>query len=295
MKIAVVHDTLRPTYTSKQLLRAIRELGGTPVYIPLSFLSVEVSSEEPFKIRGKALTLDGVLVRSIGFTLDVDQFVFRTAILLHMEETGIYVMNPILPLLRSRNKYLSLVSLKRAGISVPFTLVTEDIWYAYEVIKKLGDVVIKPIQGSRGYGAMRFKDADLAYEVMRTLISFRKPIYIQQFIEKPGRDIRAFVVGERVIASMYRIAPEGSWKTNIAQGGKGVPCRLTPDLEDLAIKAVKALGLWYGGVDIVESKDGPMVLEVNGTPDWRGLEAVTGVNPAREIVEYLIRKIKGVE
>lgn len=292
MRIAVVHDLLRPTYTVKQLLRAIRELGATPVYIPISYVSVEICSDKPFRLRNRVLEVDGVIVRSIGFTIDLDQFIFRISLLKHMEEEGIVVMNPVLPFLTSRNKYLSLVLLRRAGLPVPRTVVTEDLAYAYNVARELGEIVVKPLQGSRGYGAMRISDADLAYNIMRTLLSFHKPIYVQKFVKKPGRDIRVFVVGEEVVAAIYRIAPEGSWKTNIAQGGKAVPCDLTPELRELAIRAVKALGLWYGGVDIAETDEGPVIFEVNGAPDWRGLEAATGVSPAKAIVQYLIEKLR---
>ncbi len=125
-----------------------------------------------------------------------------------IEESGTVVINPLDGLLRTRNKLETTVILKSKGLPVPDTIGTEDILYAYEMAKSMRDVVIKPLQGSRGYGAVKISDADIAFQVMRTLLTFKKPIYLQKYIEKPNRDIRVMVIdGGEVFGCMIRVAP----------------------------------------------------------------------------------------
>jgi len=153
-------------------------------------------------------------------------------------------------------------------------------------------VVYKPLMGSLGFGSMQFDNADLAFNAYTTLERLGQPLYIQEYVEKPGRDIRAFVLGERVIASIYRIAQPTEWKTNVAQGAQAKAIQLSSKLEKLAIKAARALGLLYAGVDIMEVRKKVVVLEVNGSPSWQGLQKATGVNVAEELVKHVINYIK---
>ena len=140
---------------------------------------------------------------------------------------------------------------------------------------------------------MKLSDADVAFHVMKTLINFKKPIYIQKYVNKPNRDIRVMVIDGEVFGCIYRISIDGNWKTNIAQGAIGKPCENPdPELEEIAIRAVEALGLVYGGVDIGESSNGYVIFEVNGSPDWRELTKVLGKNPAVRLIEVMISRLR---
>ena len=154
---------------------------------------------------------------------------------------------------------------------------------------EFGKAVFKPIIGSLGLGSVLVDNPDTAYQLSRSLYAFKLPIYIQRYIEKPGYDIRVFVVGDRVISAMKRVI-ECGWKTNIAQGARGVAIseKDYPDAFELAIKAAKVLGLDYTGVDIIVDHDGNYyIIEANASPLWRGLWMATGVNAAEYIIEYL--------
>ena len=292
--IAVIADSQIPDRPCRDLLYAIKQRGYNAKYIPISRISVVVDGETvELRIRDSKLQLDGVFLRSLGFLIDLDQFIRRVTVLKLIQESGTVVLNPLEGFLKSRSKLETIVELARHGIPVPRTVCTEDLYYAYLTCKELSEFVLKPIQGSRGFGAVKLSDPDVAFQIMKTLLSYKKPLYIQKYIPKPGRDIRVLVVDGEVFACMYRIAPDGSWKTNVAQGGRGVPCeKLDPELCELAIKATEVLGLVYAGVDIGEGPDGYVVFEVNGSPDWRELAQVTGKNPADRLVEAIIRRIK---
>jgi ribosomal protein S6--L-glutamate ligase len=139
---------------------------------------------------------------------------------------------------------------------------------------------------------MKFDNSDLAYNAFRLLERIGQPIYIQEYLAKPGRDIRAFVLGERVLASIYRTAQPGEWKTNVSQGGYVEAVDLPSEIEALACKAAQTLDLEYAGIDIVESPQGPVVLEVNSSPSWQGLQKATDMRVAEHVIRYAMKRAK---
>jgi len=293
MFIAVIHDTYNPDWPCQEILKELEARGIRHEFLRISRIASTIRGRPRFTVGPRSIDdLDGAFVRSLGSILNVEQMVRRVTLLEHMEACGVVLMNPLDPLLTTRDKYRTLFKLEMKGIPVPRTFVCEDLRAAYERSKKLGRVVVKPLIGSRGYGSVLIDHPEVAFRVLKTLASTRHPLYLQEYVEKPARDIRAFVVDGRVVAAMYRYAPKGEWRTNIAQGGEGEPCRLSSDLEEVALKAVEALNLWYAGVDVIEGPSEPVVVEVNGSPDWEELAEVTGVNPAPYIVDCLISKIK---
>ena len=156
-----------------------------------------------------------------------------------------------------------------------------------------GECVVKPVIGSLGFGSFKIDNYDMLYNVSKTLLSLGHPVYLQRFIKKPQRDIRVFVVGDEVVGSMYRVVNDSRlWKTNIAQGGKPQPGPVDEELLELSIKATKALGLLYSGVDIAEGDDGYYVLEVNAAPLWKGLQNVIKTNIASKIVDFVISLVR---
>lgn len=292
--VVIIGDSPIPDRPSRDLVIYSRDAGLNAMYIPISRISIKVDKDGPLVvIRDRPFKVDGVFLRSLGVLIDVETFFRRTITMRLIEEGGAVVINPLDGLLRTRNKLETTVILKSKGLPVPDTVGTEDILYAYEMAKSMKDVVIKPLQGSRGYGAVKVSDADIAFQIMRTLLTFKKPIYLQKYVEKPNRDIRVMVIDGEVFGCMIRVAPAGQWKTNVAQGAVGKPCiNIDKTVMELAIRSVEALDLVYGGVDIGESKDGYVIFEVNGSPDWAELTAVMGKNPAKALVTSMIRRLK---
>ena len=153
-----------------------------------------------------------------------------------------------------------------------------------------GDVVVKPLTGSRGIGSTRVSDPDVADRVFRAISFNHGVIYLQEFVSHGFSDIRAFVLGDRVLVSMRRVA-EG-WKTNVSRGAKPVQTELSEELKELAVKASETVGCILSGVDILESKEGPKIIEVNSQPGWMGLQTVTNFNIADEIIKHISLKVK---
>jgi RimK family alpha-L-glutamate ligase len=160
-----------------------------------------------------------------------------------------------------------------------------------KAFKELGsDVVVKPVFGSRGQGATRIVDAEIADTVFKAITFHHGVIYLQEFVAHGHSDIRAFVVGEHVIAAMRRVA-EG-WKTNYSRGARPAPVTLCKEFEDLAVKSARAVGAKVAGVDILEGPEGPRIVDVNSQPGWKGLQMVTKIDIAEEIVSFLLSELK---
>lgn len=287
MQVLVVHGRSQDPNVL-ELVEKCREMGHHVQTARLSDLSSKVGRSSEFFLDGRRLEVDVCFLRSFGAG-SCDQLTRRITLMEHMELSGVHVINPTYAFRRARDKYATLVALSRAGIPVPETFTTETPTEAYRVCLEFGKAVYKPILGQMGLGSMMLEDADLAYNAFKSLSRVGMPIIVQRFVESPGRDIRAFVIGGHVVASAYRYAPEGSWKCNVARGGRMVKADLTEDAQDLAIRAVEALGLEYAGVDLIEGPKGLMVLEVNGAPGWQGLKAATGVDVAGLLVRYACR------
>ena len=212
--------------------------------------------------------------------------------LLHrLERLGLLIINPPLSIERAVDKYNSLTLFHEKGLPVPRTAVTESHDEALECFHELGgDVVVKPLFGSRGVGAARVNDPDIAARVFRTISFHHGVLYLQQFVNHGGSDIRAFVIGDRVVAAMRRVST--NWKTNVSLGAKPVPLNLSEEMEKLAIKAAKIIGCKVTGVDLIQGPDGPVLIEINSQPGWRGLQSVTKKNIADEIISYILSELK---
>jgi len=210
----------------------------------------------------------------------------------HMENTGTIVVNPAQALLKVRDKYSTVIALAKAGLPIPETYVTESAHWAYRKTKIFGQAVYKPISGSLGFGAMKFKDVDMAFNAYKTIEAVGLPLYIQNYLERVKRDIRAFVIGQRVVASISRVALKGNWRANIALGSKPKLVKLSKQFEEMALKAPKTLGLIYAGVDILETRNGPVLLEVNGSPSWQGVKNASGLRIAELLVEHVLTLMK---
>lgn len=277
------------------LEEAIIERGHRPLRIYIDMLEVRlgervevwqgVGRSEPVKIEAP-----GAILRHLGIFRDFEQFSYRIFAARALELGGMFVMNPVINWMIASDKLASAAVLLKAGLPVPPTVVSENMFSAYRAVSAFGHVVVKPLRGSMGYGVFKLDDPDVAMHVFSMLTNLNKPFYVQKYLEKNGGDYRVVVVGGRAIGAEFRRA--GGWKSNVAQGARPEPVKPSRELEELAVRAVEALGLEYGGVDIAETKEGYYIFEVNPTMSWQGFKAATGINPAKHIVEHLIEKIR---
>ncbi|MEM0005583.1 MAG: RimK family alpha-L-glutamate ligase [Ignisphaera sp.] len=297
MKIAVVADKPIPPWSIRQIMLALEELGASPIYLRPSNIT-SIIGENIFNVvysnTLKPFEADAVILRDLGVATTIEIFLRRIDIFRHIEEIGIPVVNPVNSYIVARDKYLSLLLLSKAGIPTPRTAVVEDFYSATKLAENWRKVVVKPLVGSMGFGIIKAENPDTVYNVARTLSQLHQPIYIQEFIEKPGRDIRVLIIGDEIVAAYYRIQQSvENWKTNIAQGARAdIIEKLDRELESLSFKILKTLNLCYAGIDVAETKDGYVVFEVNASPQWRGIQRATGINPAKKLASYVISLTK---
>jgi ribosomal protein S6--L-glutamate ligase len=268
----------------QDVLRAALALGHAAEALDFRALSASVNA------AGNPLAaFDAILVRTMPAG-SLEQVVFRMDLLHEAVASGKPVLNPPRAVEVCVDKYLTTARLARAGIATPPTVVCQKSDAAMAAFAELGgDVVLKPLFGAEGRGMCRITDAETAWRTFRVLEQTGQVIYIQQFVPHPGWDLRAFVLGKQVIASMRRVAGN-DWRTNVAQGGTAERVSLSADEERLAILAAEAVGCPVAGVDLLPGPDGKLfVIEVNAVPGWKALAPTCGVDVATEVVRFLSR------
>ncbi|MCE9591467.1 MAG: RimK family alpha-L-glutamate ligase [Planctomycetes bacterium] len=219
----------------------------------------------------------------------LEQIVFRMDLVHRLALSGVRVVNPPAAIEAAVDKYLTLARLRDAGVPVPQTIACQRFTEAIDALHALGgDVVVKPMFGSEGFGMLRLTDPDLAARVFATLDRTGSVIYLQRFIDHGGEDFRLFVLNGRVIAAMRRINRK-DWRTNVARGGCGEAITPDPVMIDLAVRSAAACGAIVAGIDVVIDGGKPVVIEVNAVPGWRELTRVTGI----DIAALLLRELAG--
>jgi RimK family alpha-L-glutamate ligase len=291
LKVGIVASDPREWHVER--LTSELQVRGTEAYVlPATRFRSGVGLEPRLSVRGYSIDdYDAVIVRKVpGGT--AERVFYRMDALHRLGDVGVYVINPPGAIEVAVDKYYTSARLEDAGIKTPRTVVSERFDEAMKAYEELGgDVVVKPLFGSLGMGMSRVSDEDVAYRIFRALEMAQGVYYLQEYIPHGNRDIRAFIIGGEVVASMLRTADD--WKTNISTGGKAEPYELEEELVELSVEASAAIGLEYSGVDILRSEeDGePYVIELNSTPGWRGLQTVTEKNVTALIVDYLLSKI----
>jgi RimK family alpha-L-glutamate ligase len=222
----------------------------------------------------------------------LEQIIYRVDALHRLEDRGVLVLNAPRAIERTVDKFYTSALLEQAGLATPETIVCERAEDAFAAFRTMGDVIVKPLFGSMGLGMARVSDEEMAFRVFRAVEMVRGVFYLQRFIEHDGADVRAFVVGDRVIGAIERRAP--GWLTNISRGGEARPFTLPVAWERMALTAARTVGADYAGVDLLPAKDGKVyLLEVNGIPGWEGLERATGIDVAGTIVDHLLARRGG--
>lgn len=231
---------------------------------------------------------DAVLVRTMP-PGSLEQVVYRMDALARLEATGVAVLNPPKAIECAVDKYLATWKLAHAGLPVPETIVCEDSEAAMQGFERLGgDVVVKPIFGSEGRGILRVSDPDLALRTFRTLERIQAVLYLQQYIEHEGFDVRVVVLDGRILGGIRRRCPQGDFRSNVSRQGSAEPYTLTEAEEERALRASAAIGTRFSGVDLLYGRQGEeYVIEVNAVPGWRAFAKVTGIDVASQVINWL--------
>ena len=291
MKIGIITKN-KDGWCSNRLREAMRKRDITPLCFSFPQLVARVKYTPEASVGETAVLRDlsALITRPIGRG-SLEEIIFRMDLLHRLERLGMLIINPPLAIERSVDKYCALALLEEYGMPVPRTAVTESPEEALNVFHELGgDVVVKPLFGSRGVGSTRVSDPEIARRVFRAVSFYHGVLYLQEFVPHGFSDVRAFVINDRVAASMHRVAE--TWKTNVSLGAKPVPCKLDEELANLAVEATGVIGCKVAGVDILEGPKGPVIIELNSQPGWRGLQSVTEVNIADEIVGYVLSELR---
>ena len=289
MRVAIL--AARRGWHTAELCRALAERGHEGCVLPYEALVARLGGPRPgFAAGGETLDRAAAVLARIIPAGSLEQIIFRVDALHALEERGIPVINPPRVIERTVDKLWTTALLERAGLTVPETIVCENPDDAMAAFRALGDAIVKPLFGSMGLGMVRVSDEEMAFRVFRTLETLRGVYYLQRAIDHNGCDMRAFVVGGRVIGAIERSAP--GWKTNLARGGRARAVTLPAERAELALAAARAVGAEYAGVDLLPARDGAVyVVEVNGIPGWRGLQEATSIDVAAAIVEHLLGRV----
>jgi len=279
MKITMLYDIIR--WEEKALYEASKRRS-----VDMTMLDVK---EETFDISdGRAERFGDVsLQRSVGHYRNLHTTAF-------VEGQGVRVINDLRSSELTGNKLFTILALKRAGVPVPRTIVSFSQEEAFKSFKQLGNrAVIKPVTGSWGrmIGLLESEaSARAVLEDREYMYPLYQVYYMQEYVKRPPRDIRAFVVGDRVIAAIYRLQPPDDWRTNTARGGKAISCPITRELEDITLKASSAVGDGIFGVDLMESEAGLVVHEINGTTEFKNSVPATGIDIPGLMLDYIVER-----
>jgi ribosomal protein S6--L-glutamate ligase len=285
MKIGILsRDT--SLYSTGRLKEAGETRGHDVRVVDYLRCYMNITSHKPAVIlRGEPLDFDAIIPR-----IGASHTFYGTAVVRQFEMMGVFSANESQAISRARDKLRSLQLLSREGIGLPVTSFahsTKDIEGLVDIVGG-APLVVKLLEGTQGIGVVLAETRKAAESVIAAFRQLDANILVQEFIkEAEGCDIRAFVVGGKIIASMMRRAAAGEFRSNLHRGGTAERIRLTPEERSTAVRAAKAMGLNVAGVDMLRSNHGPVVMEVNSSPGLQGIEQATTIDVAGAIIEFL--------
>ena len=290
MKLAILSRGPR-SYSTRRLKEAALERRHTVKVLHTLNFAIDLQRNVPdLSYRRKSLsTYDAVLPR-IGASITY----YGTAIVRQFQEMDVFCANTAHGILNSRDKLRSLQVLSRHNIGIPRTTFVRDKKDVIPAIERVGGapVIIKLIEGTQGIGVLLAESMKAAESIIELLQSQKQNVLIQKFVaESKGRDIRAFVVGDQVVAAMRRTADGQEFRSNVHRGGKAEAIELDQEYIETAVRAAQILGLRVAGVDMLESKTGPQVMEVNSSPGLEGIEGATGLDVAGAVIDYIAAQV----
>ena len=286
MKIALLSRN-KNLYSTRRLVEAAEERGHEIQVIDVLRAYMNIASHKP-TIHYKGAPLEGfdAVIPRIGASVTF----YGAAVLRQFEMMGVYPLNESVAITRSRDKLRSMQLLSRKGIGLPVTGFASKPDDVRDMIKMVGGapLVVKLLEGTQGIGVVLAETQKAAESVIQGFMGVKANILVQEYIkEAGGADIRCFVIGGRVVASMERKAAPGEFRSNLHQGGSAATIRITPEERSTAVRAAKIMGLNVAGVDLLRSNHGPVIMEVNSSPGLEGIEKVSDKDIAGKIIQYL--------
>lgn len=286
MKIAILSRNPK-LYSTRRLVEAGIQRGHTMVVINPLRCSIAIASHHAGVFyQGQRLEGFEAIIPRIGASITF----YGAAVLRQFEMMGVFTLNESAAVLRSRDKLRSLQILAGAGLGLPLTGFAHDVDEVNALLERVGGapVVLKLLSGTQGKGIVLAETAQAAHSVIDAFGELNADFLAQEFIaEAQGADIRCFVIGQRVVATMQRQAKTGEFRSNLHRGGRASLIRISPEERRLATRAAAKLGLRVAGVDIIRSRHGPLVLEVNSSPGLEGVEQTSQQDIATQIIEYI--------
>jgi len=286
MKIAILSRNPK-LYSTKRLVEAAKQRGHEAIVVDHLKCNIEIERKKP-KIFYNGIYLDDIdaIIPRIGASVTF----YGTAVVRQFEMMKVFSAIESVALVRSRDKLRSLQILSRAGVGLPKTVFTNYTKDAEHLVKSVGGapLVLKLLEGTQGLGVVLAETKNAATSVIEAFNGLGARVIAQEFIkEAGGADIRVFVVDGKVVGAMKRQGKEGEFRSNLHRGGSATVIELSDEEETMALKATRAMGLGIAGVDLLQSSNGPLVLEVNSSPGLEGIETSTNKDIAREIIRYL--------
>jgi ribosomal protein S6--L-glutamate ligase len=286
MKLAILSRAPN-AYSTQRLRTAAAQRGHQVKVLNTLRFAIDLSGDEPdLQFRGKQISDYDAILPRIGNSITY----FGTAVVRQFEQMDVYTPNTSNGISNSRDKLRAIQILSRHNINMPATTFARDRADVLPAIERVGGapVVIKLLEGTQGIGVILAPDKKVAEAIVETLHSTRQNVLIQRFVaESKGRDIRALVVGDRVVAAMRRVAQGDEFRSNVHRGGIVEPVELEPSYEEAAVRSAQIMGLRVAGVDMLEGDDGPLVMEVNSSPGLEGIETATQLDVAGAIIDYI--------
>lgn len=290
MKLAILSRS-RQCYSTRRLRDAAVSRGHQVKVLNTLKFAIEVAQGQPelFYRRKSLSQYDAVLPR-IGASVTY----FGTAVVRQFEQMDVFCANSSTGIVNARDKLRSLQILSRHQVGIPQTTFVRDRKDVIPAIERIGGapVIIKLLEGTQGVGVILADTVKVAEAIIETLQSTRSNVLVQRFVsESRGRDIRAFVVGDQVVAAMRRVAQGTEFRSNVHRGGRTEPVELDDRYCQVAIRAAQIMGLRIAGVDMLEGKDGPQIMEVNSSPGLEGIEACTNLDIAGVVIDYIAAQV----
>jgi len=286
MKILVLSRN-KELYSTKRLVESAKARGHDVQIVDYLRCYMNITSKKPTVIYNEEELRDiGAIIPRIG----ASNTFYGTAVVRQFETMNTYTINKSQGITRSRDKLRCLQLLAKKGIGLPVTGFAHSTKDIQGLISIAGGapLVIKLIEGTQGIGVVLAETKKAAESVIEAFRGLNANILVQKFVkEADGADIRCFVIGDKVVASMMRKGAEGEFRSNIHRGGSGHKVKISPEERATAVKAATAMGLGVAGVDLLRSNAGPVVMEVNSSPGLEGIEKTTGIDLAAKIVEYI--------
>ncbi len=278
-------------YSTERLIETIEARGHEALVLDHLKCDIVIEQDNPcIYFHGeKVENVDAVIPR-IGASVTF----YGASVVRQFEMMNVFAAVESQALVRSRDKLRSLQILARANVGLPKTVFTNYSKEVKKIIESVGGapLIVKLLEGTQGYGVVLAPTRKAAESIIDAFHSMKARIIVQEFIEEAkGADIRAFIVDNKVVGAMKRQGKEGEFRSNLHQGGSGEIIKLSKNEREVALRASKAMGLSIAGVDLLQSKRGPLVLEVNSSPGLEGIEKSTGKNIAAEIIDYVEKKV----